>query len=78
MKNGNRKGVFNIPNNCIDLIDLFLSPQMRAAKAKVHRQIEQQNMTPIAEKAAKAFASIQAITMQAEMSQQKQRKVQTR
>lgn len=73
MKNGNRKGVFEFPDNCIDLIDLFLSPEIRAARRQANRQIEQSNMTPMAQQVAKTFTAVHAITAQAEANQREQR-----
>jgi len=39
-ENGNRKGVFNFPDRPVDLIGLLLDADIRAARDKVHHQIE--------------------------------------
>jgi hypothetical protein len=36
----NRKGVFEFPENAVDIIGLVLDPDIRAARARVHRKIE--------------------------------------
>lgn len=39
-KDGNRKGVFEFPERPVDLIGLFLDADIRAARDKIHLQIE--------------------------------------
>jgi hypothetical protein len=65
-----RKGVFSFPDGCRDLIDLFLTPPMRKARRKIHNQIDNRNMTPLAKKVTKTVVNIQALSMQARQNQQ--------
>lgn len=85
-----RKGNFEFPDRAVDLIGLMLDPDIRAARDRVHAQIENgliQNggigggsvangrpMTQGAETLAKAVVSIQAIQKQAQRDRHRNRK----
>jgi hypothetical protein len=68
-------GVFELPENCHDLFDWFLAPEIRAARRDIHRQIEQSQMTAPHQAMAKAVTTIHAITAQGRLNRQEKRAV---
>lgn len=84
----NRKGNFEFPDNAVDLIGMMLDPDIRAARDKVHRQIENgavgqslaggrgiqnRGLTQGAQVVAKAVTDIHAVQKQAQRNQAQRR-----
>ena len=84
-----KKGHFEFPDRAVDLIGLFLDPDIRAARDKVHNKIENgnlnlagavgggvqnQQLTPPAQLLAKTVVNIHAIQKQATRDRNRQRR----
>lgn len=59
-------GYFELPDNCTDLIDLFLDADIQWARQQVHAEIEVQHATPAAKTMQKAVTDLHALSKQAE------------
>ena len=69
----NRSGVFNLPENVTDLVDLFLDADIQHARAEIHTKIERQRATPAAKMMQKAVVDINALAEQGKRDRLKRR-----
>jgi len=66
----NKEAAFTLPENSVDLIDLFLDPDIQAARAEAERSIENNAaMTPAAKAMSKAILGVQAMVKQSQRAQ---------
>jgi len=64
------QATFSLPENSVDLIDLFLDPDIQAARAEAERAIEANAaMTPAAQSMAKVVVGLQSLVKQSQRAQ---------
>lgn len=69
-------GFFQLPDNCSDLFDLFLSPPVRQARQQAIQRIDQQAAPEHVKTVGKALVTIQSINAQAQVDREQKRRLQ--
>ena len=69
-------GFFQLPDNCSDLFDLFLTPPVRQARAEALQNIEQQAVPEAVLAVGKTMVTIQSIRAQVKIDRKQKRQLQ--